>query len=80
MISRISEIGDRVSFRISGRTFQGWCCSGGARVLVFDMVPVRAEPRYNFTDGWAPLAHFLGKPIPDVEFPQVDLPGLIFEA
>ena len=44
------------------------------------MVPVRAEPRYNFTDGWAPLAHFLGKPIPDVEFPHVDLPGLIFEA
>ena len=26
------------------------------------------------------LAHFLGKPIPDVEFPHVDLPGLIFEA
>ena len=45
-----------------------------------DIVPGRIERRYNFTDGWAPLAHFLGKPIPDVEFPHVDLPGLIFEA
>ena len=52
-------------------------CQAGLGPL--DIVPGRIERRYNFTDGWAPLAHFLGKPIPDVEFPHVDLPGLIFE-
>ncbi|CAE7648939.1 unnamed protein product [Symbiodinium microadriaticum] len=46
---------------------------------VQQVIPADRLLVYNFTDGWAPLAHFLGKPIPDVEFPHVDLPGLIFE-
>ena len=39
----------------------------------------RDTVRYNFSDGWASLAHFLGKPIPDAPFPHVDLPGVYFE-
>lgn len=27
---------------------------------------------YKITDGWKPLCQFLGKPIPDVEFPNVN--------
>ncbi|CAE7898585.1 unnamed protein product [Symbiodinium necroappetens] len=46
---------------------------------VQQVIPAHRLLVFNFTDGWAPLAHFLGKPIPDEPFPHVDLAGLIFE-
>ena len=46
---------------------------------VQEVIPADRLLVFNFSDGWAPLAHFLGKPIPDAEFPHVDLPGLFYE-
>ncbi|CAE7236877.1 unnamed protein product [Symbiodinium pilosum] len=46
---------------------------------VQQVIPADRLLVFNFTAGWAPLAHFLGKPIPDEPFPHVDLAGLIFE-
>ncbi|CAE7253324.1 unnamed protein product [Symbiodinium pilosum] len=39
---------------------------------VMQAIPADRLLVYNFSDGWAPIAHFLGKPIPDVPFPYVD--------
>ena len=39
---------------------------------VQEVIPPERLLVYNFSDGWAPLAHFLGLPVPDQEFPHVD--------
>ncbi|CAK9061186.1 unnamed protein product [Durusdinium trenchii] len=39
---------------------------------VQQVIPAEQLLVYNWSDGWAPLAHFLGVPIPEVEFPHTD--------
>eukprot|EP00438_Fugacium_kawagutii_P000262 Skav212307 [mRNA] locus=scaffold732:746196:748048:- [translate_table: standard] len=39
---------------------------------VQQVIPAQRLLVYNWSDGWAPLCHFLGKPIPDVPFPHED--------
>ena len=39
---------------------------------VQDVIPSEKLLVYNWSDGWAPLSHFLGLPIPDEDFPHVD--------
>ena len=36
------------------------------------MIPPERLLVYNWSDGWAPLAHFLGTAIPEEEFPHDD--------
>jgi hypothetical protein len=36
------------------------------------VIPAERLLVYNWSDGWAPLAHFLQVPVPDKEFPYVD--------
>ena len=42
------------------------------------VIPPQKLLFYNWSDGWAPLAHFLERPIPEEESPHVD--GVKFEA
>mmetsp|Transcript_63224 Transcript_63224/g.148482 ORF Transcript_63224/g.148482 Transcript_63224/m.148482 type:complete len:251 (-) Transcript_63224:20-772(-) len=46
---------------------------------VQQIIPADRLLVYNWADGWAPLAHFLGKPIPDEPFPHTDKPKEKFE-
>eukprot|EP00438_Fugacium_kawagutii_P029142 Skav225247 [mRNA] locus=scaffold988:13240:15180:- [translate_table: standard] len=46
---------------------------------VQQVIPAQRLLVYNWSDGWAPLCHFLGKPIPDVEFPYEDLAMKVVE-
>mmetsp|Transcript_63222 Transcript_63222/g.148475 ORF Transcript_63222/g.148475 Transcript_63222/m.148475 type:complete len:253 (-) Transcript_63222:29-787(-) len=46
---------------------------------VQQIIPADRLLVYNWADGWAPLAHFMGKAIPDEDFPHQDFPKLIFE-
>lgn len=39
---------------------------------VQEVIPAERLLVYNWSDGWAPLAHFLQVPVPDKEFPYVD--------
>ena len=39
---------------------------------VQQVIPAEQLLVYNWSDGWAPLAHFLGVPIPEAEFPHTD--------
>ena len=39
---------------------------------VQEVIPPERLLVYNWSDGWAPLSHFLGVPVPDKEFPHVD--------
>lgn len=39
---------------------------------VQQIIPPEQLLVYNWSDGWAPLAHFLGVPIPEAEFPHTD--------
>ncbi|CAE7530246.1 unnamed protein product [Symbiodinium natans] len=36
------------------------------------LVPPSRLLVFNFSDGWAPLSHFLGRPVPDEPFPYTD--------
>ena len=39
---------------------------------VQEVIPPERLLVYNWSDGWAPLAHFLGTAIPEDEFPHED--------
>ena len=39
---------------------------------VLQVIPADRLLVYSFSDSWAPVSHFLGKPIPDGPFPYVD--------
>ena len=39
---------------------------------VQQVIPPQKLLVYNWSDGWAPLAHFLHLPLPEEEFPRVD--------
>ena len=39
---------------------------------VQEVIPPERLLVYNWSDGWAPLAHFLGTAIPEEEFPHED--------
>ena len=39
---------------------------------VQDMIPPQRLLVYNWSDGWTPLCHFLGLPIPEEDFPHDD--------
>ena len=39
---------------------------------VQELIPPERLLVYNWEDGWAPLAHFLGLPIPEADFPHTD--------
>lgn len=39
---------------------------------VQEVIPPDRLLVYNWSDGWAPLAHFVGRPVPDEDFPHVD--------
>ena len=39
---------------------------------VQQVIPPQKLLVYNWSDGWAPLTHFLHLPVPEEEFPRVD--------
>ncbi|CAK9075715.1 unnamed protein product [Durusdinium trenchii] len=39
---------------------------------VQEVIPAERLLIYNWSDGWTPLAHFVGLPVPDAEFPHKD--------
>ena len=39
---------------------------------VQEVIPPEKLLVYNWSDGWAPLVHFLGLPVPEEDFPHVD--------
>lgn len=39
---------------------------------VQEVIPPDRLLVYNWSDGWAPLAHFVDRPVPDEDFPHVD--------
>jgi hypothetical protein len=42
------------------------------RSRIRDMVPPERLLEYDLGDGWGPLCKFLGRPVPEVEFPRVN--------
>ena len=40
---------------------------------VQEVIPAEKLLVYNWSDGWSPLCHFLGLPVPDEDFPHVDV-------
>ncbi|OLP98411.1 hypothetical protein AK812_SmicGene19136 [Symbiodinium microadriaticum] len=54
---------------------QNQTCKDGYQAHM-DRVKTRVPPSrlliFNFSDGWAPLCHFLGRPIPEEPFPYTD--------
>lgn len=43
--------------------------------MILGLVPKERLLEWNIGDGWEPLCKFLGKPIPDVEFPHANAVG-----
>ncbi|KAI9719514.1 MAG: hypothetical protein M1828_006221 [Chrysothrix sp. TS-e1954] len=72
--------------RVQHRCIQGWWGAYGAKqmrekarskyqehyALVRRITPKDRLLEYKLSEGWAPLCNFLGKPVPDQDFPHLN--------